>query len=808
MMPRFFVAALFVLVFTLALPPSLAVAQAPPVANPAATETGVIDYAAWETEAARAENLIVAATASTSFLENLRATLVVWRARFMASQNANAARIATIQRQIDALGPIPAEGETEPPAIAERRVALAAQLASAQVPRVTAVEAFNRANGLISELDAIAAERKARALLERDLAPVNPLNWPPALAGLADIVLAIRQEIVADRNPPQQRPKLLGSAALSALLSLIGMVLVLRSRFFVGRWTDQLQRQDGARRGRGVLAFAISLLQVLFPILGLMLLGVAIASLDLSGEVGLALLGAGVSALVSVYLALWLAGRLFPANLELEAAFGVAAALRLPLRRATLLAGLFLGLGEVAETIAAQDVVPVAARGVIVLPVYVGLAMAFLWLTRLLRLHRQNMLDAADEGDGGFATRMMRIFVLSVRLVAILGTALAAAGYLNLAEAVMRPMGLTLGLFGLLVVVQGPIRDIYALLSGQTQDEARQALLPVLINLLLVVAALPLLALIWGMRADQLSETISRFFEGFDLGGTRITPAIILAVVLVFAIGMVATRILQSALRSTVLPRTKLDVGARNAVVSGIGYVGIALAAVIAITTAGIDLTALGVVLGALSVGIGFGLQNVVNNFVSGIILLIERPISEGDWIEVGPTMGIVKSISVRSTVIETFDRTDVIVPNADLIAGTVTNWTRGNTIGRVILTVGVAYGTDTRRVETILHEIARSHPDVARFPEPGVDFMGFGADSLEFRMRVILRDINKLAAVRTELNHRIAERFVAEGVEIPFAQRDIWLRNPEALMARGTPPDASVAKPRRRTPKKDEAAS
>jgi potassium-dependent mechanosensitive channel len=809
MMPRFFVAALFVLVFTLALPPSLAVAQAPPVANPAATETGVIDYAAWETEAARAENLIDAATASTSFLENLRATLVVWRARFMASQNANAARIATIQRQIDALGPIPAEGETEPPAIAERRVALAAQLASAQVPRVTAVEAFNRANGLISELDAIAAERKARALLERDLAPVNPLNWPPALAGLADIVLAIPQEIVARIETHRSSGQSFWDRLpFAALLSLIGLFLVLRSRFFVGRWTDQLQRQDGARRGRGVLAFAISLLQVLFPILGLMLLGVAIASLDLSGEVGLALLGAGVSALVSVYLALWLAGRLFPANLELEAAFGVAAALRLPLRRATLLAGLFLGLGEVAETIAAQDVVPEAARGVIVLPVYVGLAMAFLWLTRLLRLHRQNMLDAADEGDGGFATRMMRIFVLSVRLVAILGTALAAAGYLNLAEAVMRPTGLTLGLFGLLVVVQGPIRDIYALLSGQTQDEARQALLPVLINLLLVVAALPLLALIWGMRADQLSETISRFFEGFDLGGTRITPAIILAVVLVFAIGMVATRILQSALRSTVLPRTKLDVGARNAVVSGIGYVGIALAAVIAITTAGIDLTALGVVLGALSVGIGFGLQNVVNNFVSGIILLIERPISEGDWIEVGPTMGIVKSISVRSTVIETFDRTDVIVPNADLIAGTVTNWTRGNTIGRVILTVGVAYGTDTRRVETILHEIARSHPDVARFPEPGVDFMGFGADSLEFRIRVILRDINKLAAVRTELNHRIAERFVAEGVEIPFAQRDIWLRNPEALMARGTPPDASVAKPRRRTPKKDEAAS
>ena len=259
-------------------------------------------------------------------------------------------------------------------------------------------------------------------------------------------------------------------------------------------------------------------------------------------------------------------------------------------------------------------------------------------------------------------------------------------------------------------------------------------------------------------------------------------PGELLSAVLVFALLLTFIGWFKNQLDQRWLAKVRMDRGAKEALVTTSGYVGIAIAVLVALSMAGLQLTNLALIAGALSVGIGFGLQNVVNNFVSGLILLMERPIRTGDWIVVGATQGYVKRISIRSTRIQTFDRADVIVPNSEIISNQVTNWMLSDPYGRLKLPVGVAYGSDVVKVQEIMEKAAYDHPLVVHgiigLMEPKVVFIGFGDSSLDFELWCMLREVDMLMATKSDLYFTIERRFREEGIEIPFPQRDLHVRS------------------------------
>ncbi len=281
----------------------------------------------------------------------------------------------------------------------------------------------------------------------------------------------------------------------------------------------------------------------------------------------------------------------------------------------------------------------------------------------------------------------------------------------------------------------------------------------------LVLIAMPLLMLQWGFAGADIRYWAKALFFGFEIGQFRISLMRILIGIVLFIALLFMTRMIQHWLRDRLLAKSRMDAGVANSVDMAVGYVGIGLAALISVSYAGFDVTSLAIVAGALSVGIGFGLQSIVNNFVSGLILLVERPIKVGDWIVVGDQQGNVRRISVRSTEIETFDRASLIVPNSELVSGRVLNWTHRNILGRVILKVTTDIKTDPRKVIAVLEKAAREQAMVQAAPAPIAALDGFTPDRSEFSLGVTLSDVNASGRVKSDLHIAILAAFREAGI-------------------------------------------
>ncbi|RLA27395.1 MAG: hypothetical protein DRQ63_06010 [Gammaproteobacteria bacterium] len=284
---------------------------------------------------------------------------------------------------------------------------------------------------------------------------------------------------------------------------------------------------------------------------------------------------------------------------------------------------------------------------------------------------------------------------------------------------------------------------------------------------------------VWDEAGTTLESLVDLVVLGGRVGNIQLVPLDIIGGMLVFAALIVVIGWTKRWIDRRWLQHIVTERGAREALTTLFGYVGFILALLIGLTQAGVDLGGLVWVSSALALGLGFGMQEIANNFVSGLILLFERPIRAGDFVTVGDVEGYVRRIRIRATEIETLDNQNVLVPNSELISGQVTNWVLRDTYGRLRITVGVAYGSDVEKVKEILETVACAHPEVitdGRAPAPRALFWGFGDSSLDFELRVRIDRIDRRFSVKSDINFEIDKAFRDAGITIPFPQRDLHL--------------------------------
>ncbi|HET9069428.1 MAG TPA: DUF3772 domain-containing protein, partial [Amaricoccus sp.] len=723
-----------------------------------------------DSPSAHIDRLIADPDTSTAELEVMRDRLATERAEALEAQKQAQPAVSEIEARIKALGDPPAEGVTEPAETANRRQQLNQELANAMAPMLEAKDEFERADAQVAEIDRIIRARFSAELMSRGPSPVLPSVWMTAAAEVGSKLVIYRDALGERFSDPVNRRIALRRLPVNVAILLGGIAGTLVVRRWLLRWVDErLEATTSGRRQAWIVALR-NLSRLIFPVVAA---GLIFAAFDPAGLV--AHTGQGrffeIPGFILILIgASWLGSSLFAPRFEAhrlvpldnrEARRGARLVLQL---------GIILALARYAAWAIARFDFSAHTQTALFFPLVLIGALGLWRAARLIdriRLRIGSISEQTLSPTAVLGLQFLHVVARLARIIAVAGPLLALVGYLPAGAFLVLPSVMTLGLFGAIVVIYDLIeKTALTFLAGPNASPEDTGLVPVVVGMLVGLASIPLLALVWGARRSDLAETWGTLNQGMTLGGMRISLGVILTLVIVLAAGAALTRLVQTILRASVLPRTKLDSGGRNAILAGVGYLGFLFAALAAVSAAGLDLSNIAIVAGALSVGIGFGLQNIVSNFVSGIILLVERPVKEGDWIEVGGFSGYVRGINVRSTEIQTFDRASVILPNSDLVAGTVLNRTHSGTSGRVQVPIGVSYEADPREVETILRSIAEAHPLVLEEPSPVVLFMGFSLNTMDFELRCWLRDVNFSLSARSDINFEIVSRFRAAGIE------------------------------------------
>jgi len=744
--------------------------------------------AGWQRELDRLEGELRGPRLRYSELNSLRDALQRVRAGVDDLGNRLQPRLDAAKAQMDLLGPAPADGQPRAPEQAAlNRAELDYHLGLLTAGRAAVSSAQLRIEQLIDGIQDIRRRNFTSNLFQ----PVPGVYSAETWTNLPSTVPAATRRIgnlIGDwwsnvRDREEVVRSALEAVVLSLVLALVGWRGVRRLR----RWGDAGEPPFWRRASSAAGVVLLRALPVVAPII--LLYGLVAEAQALPDRVDRLFYASAQSAIIVFAVSALIATVFAPAAPQWRL---VSASDRAAWRICGLVCLLAVVYGLTTLAYVATRVVqaPFALTVAVAVPsclVLAGIVVAIL----LTPMDGQNH-------DGVASPRWLKALRLPVwaAIAAIVVSTLA--GYLALSRFLAQQLivtGSILALVYLLLlwvdgVAQGLSDDSAASArwlrdkAGLEQQRREQLALPVslFLKLAVLVLSVPLILLQWGYTWPDITDWYRQLFFGFHIANTQVSFAALLASVIVFALAYAAARLFQGWLDARVLKPAGISGGVRDSIRTGVGYVGVVIAAVAAFSYAGLNLSNLAIVAGAFSVGIGFGLQSVVNNFVSGLILLAERPIRVGDIVVVGGEEGTVRKISVRSTEIETADRANVLVPNSFFITEKVKNWTHRNSFGRVVIPVNVTCNSDPRRTKDILLEVARSNPNVMTAPEPFVDFEEFGADSLNFKLYAFTYDLTRNVGTRTDLRIAILDAFKQAGIRLAFLQTDITVRNIDRL--------------------------
>jgi potassium-dependent mechanosensitive channel len=715
-------------------------------------------------------------------------------------------QLSAVRSQIEKLGPAPAkDGPAEAATIAAERARLTAAATALDAAIKSTELTWLRARQLIEKITVLRHSLFTRNLMERLPSPLLPRTWRDVMSDSPGV--GHRIGYLTDDWINWAKPK----SHWLALLIAVALVLYLVLRRVTGRLTDRhalrTEPPGPSFFERAMSAAWVALLRAAPAILSAAVLYAGFDALDLLFAPWGRAAGAAFKATVVIS---GLSALIFAVFAPRSPQWRLVPLANGPTRRVCwLLYGITLvyALDSALTEMSRAFFVPLALSVMQSFAASTGFAALLIGL--LLTPFTPQRAAVAPVADGAdeaappseplpaprYYPRWLKLPLWAMALT-ILGFALL--GYVALARFIAQQLVMT----GLVVAVgcllylairaitrepqhRGyPVGELLETRFGLDEPRRNQLakLTEVALTFALVIAAIPFLMLQWGFSGADIRDWFKSLFFGIEVGQFRISLARILLGIVLFIALLFATRLFQRWLRERMLQQPKLDPGIANSIDTVAGYVGIVLAALISVSYAGFDITNLAIVAGALSLGIGFGLQSIVNNFVSGLILLIERPIKVGDRLLIGDQQGLVRRISVRATEIETFDRASLIVPNSELITGRVLNWTHRDSLGAVNVKIGVGYNSDPEQVIAILKACADAHPDVLRTPEPGAIFEGFGDSALLFNLRVSLPEINKAPSVQSDLRVAILKALRAADIEIPFNQIDVNLRDLESV--------------------------